>query len=158
MADEKNAARARKVYRDLCAALDRRKWHYKTDESKLVVAFGVNGEDIPMDFIIVVDEKRQLIRCSSPLPFKFSENKRMEGAIVTCIASNGLADGSFDYDLATGQIAFRLTATFRDSDIGDSLFQYLIECACAVVDCYNDRFLDVNNGKMSLDQFIQAEG
>ena len=86
MADEKKMELAKQVYQTMCDAIDRRNWRYGKDEEKLLVHFGVNGDDIPMQFILIVDADRQLIRVMSQLPFKMSEDKRMEGAIATCVA------------------------------------------------------------------------
>lgn len=154
MAEENKKILAKEVYNTLCGAIERREWNYEKDEEKLVVHFGVSGDDIPMQFILVVDEERQLIRLMSPMPFNMSEDKRMEGAIATCVASFGMADGSFDYDLAEGRIVFRMTASFRESVIGEGLFQYMISCACAMVDEYNDKFLAIDKGIMSINDFI----
>ena len=127
------------------------------DEEKLLVHFGVSGDDIPMQFILVVDAERQLVRLMSPMPYKMSEGKRMEGAIATCAASYGMADGSFDYDLSDGEIVFRMTASFRESLIGEGLLQYMISCSCAMVDKYNDQFLAIDKGLMSITDFIAKE-
>ncbi len=154
MVDEKKMELAKQVYQTLCDAIERREWSFGKDEEKLLVHFGVNGDDIPMQFILIVDAERQLIRVMSPLPFKMSESKRMEGAIATCAASFGMADGSFDYDLSDGTIVFRMTASFRESLIGEGLFQYLISCSCAMVDKYNDQFLALDKGIMSITDFI----
>lgn len=91
------------------------------------------------------------------MPFKMAEDKRMEGAIVTCVANFGMVDGSFDYDVADGTIVFRMTASFRESVIGDGLFQYMISCSCAMVDAYNDKFLAINKGILSVEDFIAKE-
>ena len=155
MSEIKNLEQAKATFETLCKALDNHEWHYKRDAEELVVYFGVNGDDIPMQFMLVVDEKRQLIRLISPMPFNMSEGKRMEGAIATCVASYGMADGSFDYDLADGRIVFRMTASFRESVIGEGLFQYMISCACAMVDKYNDKFLAIDKGILSIDDFIK---
>lgn len=154
MAEEKKIALAKQVYKTLCDAIDRREWHYEKEEDKLIVHFAVNGDDIPMHFILIVDADRQLIRLMSPMPYKMSEAKRMEGAIATCVASYGMADGSFDYDLADGTIVFRMTTSFRESLIGEGLFQYMISCSCAMVDNYNDQFLAIDKGLMSITDFI----
>ena len=154
MADEKKMELAKQVYQTMCDAIDRRNWRYGKDEEKLLVHFGVNGDDIPMQFTLIVDADRQLIRVMSQLPFKMSEDKRMEGAIATCVASYGMADGSFDYDLSNGAIVFRMTASFRDSVIGEGLFQYLISCSCAMVDKFNDQFLAIDKGLLSIGDFI----
>lgn len=158
MIDEKKLELAKQVYATLCAAIDKREWNYQKDEEELVAYFGVNGDDIPMQFILVVDAERQLIRVMSPLPFKMSEAKRMEGAIATCVASYGMADGNFDYDMSDGTIVFRMTASFRESLIGEGLFQYLISCSCAMVDEYNDQFLAIDKDLISITDFLAKRG
>lgn len=154
MVDEKKMELAKQVYQTLCDAIERREWNFGKDEEKLLVHFGVSGDDIPMQFILIVDAERQLIRLMSPMPFKMSESKRMEGAIATCAASFGMADGSFDYDLSDGTIVFRMTASFRESLIGEGLFLYLISCSYVMVDKYNDQFLALDKGVMSITDFI----
>lgn len=157
MIDDKKIELAKKVYQTLCEAIERREWKFGKDEDKLLVHFGVSGDDIPMQFILVVDAERQLIRLMSPLPFKFSEDKRMEGAIATCAATYGMADGSFDYDLSDGTIVFRLTASFRESVIGEGLFQYMISLSCVMVDKYNDQFLAIDKGELDISEFVAKE-
>ena len=147
-------AHVKKVYQTLCEAIENRGWRFEKDEEELLVHFGVNGEDIPMKFILVVDAERQLIRLMSPLPFKMSEGKRVEGAVAACAASYGMADGSFDYDMSDGTVVFRMTASFRESFIGEGLFQYLLSCSCAMVEKYNDQFLALDKGLMSIEDFV----
>lgn len=157
MADEKKLAQAKTVYDTLCGAIERRNWHYSKDEERLLVHFTVSGEDIPMNFLMIVDADRQLVRVLSPMPFKMPEDKRMEGAIATCVASYGLRDGSFDYDISDGTIAFRMTQSYRESEIGDGLLQYMISFTCTVVDVYNDKFLAIGKGMMSISDFISSK-
>ena len=151
---EGNERAARAVYEDMCAALEKRRWKHQRSDDDLVITFGVSGDDLPMDFILAVDAERQLLRVLSRLPFKVPENKRMEIAIATCAASYRLADGSFDFDLATGDIVFRQTASFRESRIGDGLFEYLVEVPGIIVDKYNDKFFAISKGMMSIDDFL----
>lgn len=146
--------RAKEVYEKLCAAIEDRDWKYEKKEEDLVVVFSVSGEDIPMHFVIKVDANRSLVRVTSPLMFHMPEEKRVDGAIASCAASFGLADGSFDYDISDGSIAFRMTATYRDSEISEKMLQYMISCACHVVDLYNDRFLMLSLGKIDVDAFL----
>lgn len=157
MMDENKIILAKQVYQTLCEAIERRGWSFEKDEERLLVHFGVRGDDIPIQLVLVVDVKRQLISVLSPLPFKMSEEKRMEGAIAACAASYGMIDGSFDYDIFDGSITFRMTASFMESIIGEGLFQYLISCCCAMVDKYNDRFLALDKGSISITDFIANE-
>lgn len=156
MADVNKQVLAKDVYESLCMAMERRGWHFERDDERLIIHFGVSGEDIPMKFILIVDAERQMIRLMSPMPFKFAEDRRMEGAIAACVASFGMADGSFDYDISDGSMVFRMTACYRESLIGEGLFHYMIECSCAMVDKYNDQFLAISKGLMSINDFIMA--
>ncbi len=155
MADEMKIALAKQVYEMLCQALDDRGWSYDKEDERQLVHFGVGGDDLPMKIIASVDTERQLVRVMSPLPFNMSEGKRIEGAIATCAASYGMVDGSFDYDLSDGQILFRMTASFRESEIGPDLLLYLIDCSCAMVDKYNEQFFAIDKGFLSITDFLE---
>ena len=157
MADENKMALAKIVYADLCTALDHRNWNYTKHEDDLVVTFAVSGEDIPMEFVLIVDAERQLLRVLSKLPFVVPEDKRMDLALATCYATNRFVDGSFDYDITTGTIFFRMTASFRESRIGEGLFAYLIDCSCYTIDKYNDKFLAISKGVLSIDDFLTQQ-
>lgn len=156
MSEVNKGERAKEVYEALCASIENRGWHYSKEEALLLVHFGVSGEDIPMQFIIVVDENRQLVRLMSRLPFNMEEDKRIEGAIATCAATNKLANGCFDYDIQKGSITFRMTASYRESDISDGLFRYMINCSAQTVDEYNDKFFAISKGLLSISDFLDS--
>lgn len=153
MADEK-LERAQKVYETLCATLDKHEWHYQKNEERLSIECGAQGEDLPMEITIRVDAERQLIMLLSHLPFIISEDKRLDVAIATSIANNGLVDGSFDFDITDGHMFFRMTSSFIESDIGSELFTYMLMVSCHTIDEYNDRFLMLGKGMMSIQDFI----
>lgn len=157
MADAIKMAAAQKVYATVCAALDERGWTYDRDDEHLVVRTGAKTEDLPVHHVFMVDAERQFLRVASPIPLEMAEDKRAEGAIVTSVATMGLPDGNFDYNLQTGRIAFRITACFRGSEIGKGLVHYFIDRTNAVVDHYNDRFEAVNSGKMSVADFVALD-
>ena len=157
MAEEKMIS-ALRVYQTICDVLDNRDWHYDKDEEELLVHFQVSGDDVPIRIILVVDAKRSTVRLLSPMPFKMSEGKRVEGALACCIASYGLVDGNFDYNLVDGSINFRMCVSFiGDSEIGTGLIEYLIDCACVTVDKYNDQFLLINKDILSISDFMAKE-
>ena len=123
----------------------------------MVVTFTSAGDDIPMEFVVFIDTDRQLVRMLSRLPFKFPEDNRVNGAVATSYINYKLADGSFDYDYSTGEVTFRLTATFIDSLISEDLLLYMVACACYTVDEYNDKLLMVAKGMLPIDQFISED-
>lgn len=150
--------KAVEVFAELCAAIEARNWKYEKEQETLTVRFGVTGEDMLMKFIIKVDEQRQLIRVLSPLTSVFPEEKRLEGAVAACAMTYPLADGVFDYDIRTGVMWFRQSASFRESKIGNGLLQYMISYTCAAVDMYNDRIDALVKGKLSLRDFLESIG
>lgn len=146
---------AKKVYDKLCGLLDSKKLKYNKDDDELVVHMRISGDDLPMEFIIVIDEDRQLLRLMSPLPFDVAEDKRMEVAIATCAATNKIVEGCFDYDISDGSISFRMTASFIDSDIGEDLFMYMVAYSTTIVDEYNDKFFAIGKGLMSISDYLE---
>ena len=88
------------------------------------------------------------------LPFNMSEDKRVEGSIAVNLANYKFADGNFDYNIGEGKISWRMTATFRESLIGMELIRYMILCSCHTIDAYNDQFLAISEGKMTLQEFV----
>lgn len=157
MTDEKKLKNARTVFNSLCGMLDEKNFHYEIHEEDLVVTFGMQGEDIPMNFVINVDAKRDLIRVLSRLPFEFAEDKRVDAAIATCQINYRLADGSFDFNYKTGDVTFRMTSSYKDSLISMEVFEYLIAVASFTIDEYNDKLLMLSKGMMSVEEFFKRK-
>ena len=156
MADNKQLMYAKSTYRTLCKTLDNMGWSYQRNDAEFKVTFSVNGDDISMNLLVIIDADRQLIRLLSLLPFKMNEDKLIDGAVATCAINFILSDGSFDFDISEGHIMFRMTNTFRDSIIGEELVKFMISVACFTVDKYNDKLSDLNYGTLSLDEFLEA--
>lgn len=154
MADEVKMKAAQETYKTLLKAIELNGWKCRQNDERLAITFGVNGDDLHMDFIIRIDADRQLVCLLSKLPFNFQRSKLMDGAIVTSIANYALADGSFDYDILKGDVYFRMTTSYRASVISHEALMYLVNCAAYTVDKFNDQFLMVNDGTMSTEDFI----
>ena len=154
MADATKMKQAKTVYETFCKALDARKWKYEDHPEDRVITVSYMGEDIPMNFVVFIDEDRQLVRMLSRLPFTFAEDHRVDGAVATSYINFKLADGSFDYDYFTGEVIFRLTATFIESLVSEELLFYMVACSCYTVDKYNDKLLMVAKGMLPVDRFI----
>ncbi|MBQ7364695.1 MAG: YbjN domain-containing protein [Clostridia bacterium] len=148
---------AREVYKMLINTIKDMGWSYE-ELANMQIRFAAQGNDIPMSFRMTVNEGKQTIVLYSLLPLNFDEDKRLLGALASCSANYRLADGSFDYDITDGAIFFRMTANYRDSEITNALMAYMIECSCRTVDRYNDKFLMLSRGIMTLDEFNKEIG
>ncbi len=157
MANEVNMYKARQVFDTLIRMLDHLDWNYEKDEEKLVVTSGVASDDFPVEFIVTVRPQQQVVQFLSRLPFRMPEDKRVDGAIAVCVANYGLIDGSFDYDVTDGEILYRLTSSYRESTLGEELFEYMIVCASSTVDKYNDKFFMIAKDMMTVQQFIEQD-
>lgn len=157
MEKEKLLQQAQTVYETICKSLDSKDWKYERHDDNLTIVSGAQGEDLPMRMIIVVNPDAQVVSLFSPMPFNISEEKRVDAAIAVCVANYGLINGSFDYDLNDGEIRFRLVTSFRESTLSEELFMYMVLVTAKTVDDYNDKFLMVSKGMMSIKQFMEWE-
>lgn len=157
MAEQKDLLQAQKVFATFCAAMDADDWNYKKDEEKLRIECGARGDDLPIELNISVDADRQLLMVLSQMPVVTPEDKRLDVAVAVSVVNNQLVNGYFDYDVKSGKMFFRMVNTIRDSVIGKELCAYMLYVSCKTVDEYNDKFLMLAKGILSLEQFLAAE-
>ena len=157
MADEKVMKQAQSVYETICKTLASRDWNFTRHDDKLMINCGARGEDLPMDIFIIVNPQAQVVSLISPMPFKIGEDKRVDAALAVCVANYGLVNGTFGYDLADGEIRFRIVSSFRESILSEELFNYMVLVAASTIDDYNDKFLMVSKGMLTIQQFIEWE-
>ncbi len=155
MSEQNKAQQAKKVYNTLCRSLDSHDWHYTKNEEKLSIECKVQGEDLPIDIVIKIIEKNSLVTLLSHMPFVVQENKRLEMAVAISAINNLLVDGCFDYDVKSGNIFFRMTHSFLDSQIDDAAFSYMFLCSCGTIDEYNDKLLMLTKGMISMEKFLK---
>ena len=154
---EINMTKAKEVYRTLLKMLDAKKFKYERHDEDLLIKSGIRGEDLPVEFLMVVMPKNEVVQFISPMPFNIAEDKRVEAAVAVAIANYGLINGSFDFDLSDGEIRFRLTSSYRDSTLGKDLFEYMMMVGASTVDNYNDKFLMLSKGIITVEQFMEQE-
>lgn len=151
MTDNKKAL---DVYNMIINVLNDKKWKYEADNDALKVEFTVVGEDLPMKVRVYVDGDKELVTLMSSMGFNFPAEKLIEGAIVTSTINYLLRDGSFDFDISDGEVLFRLTTGFMDSLISEDTLQFMIDLSLFTIDKYNDMFMELAKGYMSLEEFF----
>ncbi|MGN1372499.1 MAG: YbjN domain-containing protein [Candidatus Coproplasma sp.] len=148
-------AQAKKVYSTMVRALNAKNWKFIEKAEDLTIVSSCSGEDITMNFIIKIDAKREVIKFISSMPFNIVEDKRVDAAIAVCVANYGLVNGSFDFDINDGEIRFRLSTSYCGCEVGEGFFMDMMGTALTTTDRYNDKFLMLGNGQMTLQQFIE---
>ena len=92
----------------------------------------------------------------SHLPFVIPEDKRMEMAIAVGAVNFALSDGCFDYNIASGQLFFRMTNAFMDCVLSEEVFEYMLFVSCRIIDEYNDKFFMISKDLLPIDQFLST--
>lgn len=139
MADKNEMISANRVYGSLLNIVRKNKYDFDDDEEIMTVNFDVKREASFIPFTITIDAERQLIRLYSPLDVQIDENNRFEACVNICKCSCELDMGSFDYDLYSGSIEFRMATSFNGSLISDNQIENMISYTCGVVKKYTDR-------------------
>jgi len=155
MSDSVDVKKAQTIFETLCKYLDENEWKYEKKEDEFQIECSVQGEDFPIEISIRVDPSRMLILVISHLPFVIKEEKRLDVAVAISAINDMLIDGCFDYNITSGNIFFRMSNSFIDSEIGGELFHYLIACSCHTIDEYNDKLLMLGKGMISVEQFLE---
>ena len=148
---------ASKVYNDLCTHLTACGWKYDRHDDDKVITLTMNGDDLPMEMVLAVREKQEVIQLISPIRPKAPEDKRIDAAVAVNVANYGIVCGSFDYDVSDGEIRWRATLPYRDAAITKDQVNFLVMVSATTIDKYNDKFLMLNKGMMTLEQFIASE-
>lgn len=156
MAGQSFSAQSLSVYRAICSHFDGRNWTYNAQEDELKIALTVRGDDLPIDLNIRILDDRKLVLLLSHLPFIIPEDKRVEVAIAVSIVNDLFVDGSFDFDFTDGHMFFRMTTSFMESAISDEVIRYIINVSAGMIDKFNDKFLMMSKGMLSLEQFMDS--
>ncbi|MBR4035985.1 MAG: hypothetical protein IKJ05_04545 [Oscillospiraceae bacterium] len=155
MSEKQFSANVKMTYDNVCHALDKIGLPYNKFEQDLAVTSSVYGEDMLIDFIMAVDNENNLVKFLSRLPFIVTEEKRFDMAIAICTINNKLADGCFDYNIASGDIIFRLSYCFKDSVLNVNVFEQMFYTGIRTVDHYNIKLFNFSEGNIELADFIR---
>ncbi len=148
---------ASKVYNDLCTHLTACGWKYTRHDDDKVITLNMRGDDLPIEMILSVREKPQVVSLFAPIRPKAPEDKRIDAAVAVNVANYGIIFGSFDYDISGGDIRWRAVLPYCNTDITKEQIEYLVMVSATTIDKYNDKFLMLNKGMMTLEQFIASE-
>lgn len=144
----------------LISMLEHRRLKYTVEEqsdSRTHIRIRFTGNDLPMTLHIILRADRQIVSVLSAMPFVIREEKRSDAAFAVIAANRGLIDGSFDLNMQSGELCFRLTSAFMGTVLSEELFSYLMFVSAETVDRFNDRFAALNDGTLSLTDFLAAD-
>lgn len=157
MTEEKELELAKRVFEDMCQAMDKQEWRYDRHDEDLVVTIRMQGKDLPVGLILRVNAAAQVVSVYSVLPVKVPDEKLVDVAVAVCIANDGMINGGFDLDMNKKQIVWRLCTTYRGSLLGSEAYAYMVVASTGTVDKYNERFMMLAEDRIDLKKFMELE-
>ena len=149
---------AETVYNTIIRHLDGAGLKYKVMDGRdgdYMINFTMKGKDLPMEFFIVVDVKRELIMIKSPDFTSFPAEKIGDAAKAVCAINYAIADGSYALDVKDGHLMWTMTSSYAGSLISEEVIHYMIAISIITVDKFNDMFMMLNMGILDIDTFIE---
>ena len=145
------------VFNTVCRVLDSKSLKYTADKEKLLVFLSARGEDLPINLFFRVDDDRNMLTVHSILDTEVTSDKRVEFAVAINMANLSLVNGTFDFDIESGRIVYRMSHPYLNGTVSDAIVDYLTMCSFSTVDEYNDSFLMLNKGMIDIAKFIELE-
>ena len=157
MADENKDAVAQRTYDALCEYCDGKGYSYdkneNEDEKWINISF-TDDEGNNLRFVFTVDFSRNLIRVLNFLPISVEEDKKTDFAVGINEINEKLRIGWFDFGYEQGNITYNLCNSFSQSMLGEEFFEYLFEYSLNVNGYFLDRFIGLNSGMFSLEDWL----
>ena len=139
----------------ICKALDEIEYQYDTDLDNLRIKFGYITEEEDRLFVnFFIKEDQQLITLYICPDYDIQRNKRLDVAIATSVMNYDLYDGSFDLNIETGKIMFRMTTNFWDSLLSTEVIKQMLTVGVDLTESRYKVLRDINDGRLNIKDFL----
>lgn len=157
MVNENMLKCAKENFSTFCKTLDELEIHYEKNENNFSIHCVVQVDNLPIIIDVTVDSERQLVLLVSHFSFVTPEDKRVGMTLAVSSVNNMLVHGSFDFDIKSGHMFFRMANSFYESKLGYDAFKYIVFCSCQTINEYSNDFLKLSNGSLSLEEFLKQK-
>lgn len=155
MSEIKITPQAKEAFDTVCRYFDKKNWSYEKEEEDLFISLRVKGDEMPITVNFAVDAERQILRVTSPLPFKVNEEKVGEITFALTAVANSIYNGWFIHDIEKGTLVFRAMAPFMGSTVSEEMVEYMLNIAYYTVNNLNDSFHSLSTGMITIEQFFE---
>ncbi len=122
----------------LCSVLERNEIKYDVRD-KGDIACIVNGSDGDISLLFRTDCSKMLVTLYAPLADGVPPFLTCDVSLAVCMMNGRLSDGTVCYDVHSGTVYLRLTASFYNSGPTEFTYEYLLSTAAEIVDEYRPR-------------------
>jgi hypothetical protein len=151
-------ANTRRNFEQTCLILNNIGYKYQIlreddEKAEYAVNFIIQGEDLPMGFIVEFSAFPENMLIFSPIPVSIPEEKKVEVALAIITANHRRKFGEFDFDIVKGSIMFKLSTCLINNAVTESMFTVLLHLAVQVVDAFNEKFVMLVKDLITIDGF-----
>lgn len=120
------AVKSISAYRCLCRVLERNEITHECDEKNFCVRCMVSGRETDFRFAFLIEPSKMLISLYAPIDIDVSDISVSDLSFALCMINDGLSDGHFCLDRKNMGVYFKITASFYNSFISESIFEYML--------------------------------
>lgn len=131
-------------FETLCNMLERNDIEYSRNDERIAVHCTVAGRDIPIHLMFAIHPYKMLVTLYALMPITVEPHKAADMGIAVCLANKSLADGCFVYDIDDGSMFFKMTTSYRDSEVSEENFEYMLSTAADIVDEYYPKLMHIS--------------
>lgn len=143
-----------RAFETVCSAIEELGLKCDIDEDEMRIHLEVAGEDMPINIMFFVHPDREIVRMISPMPYIVPKERRLDMAVALTFVNTRLINGSYDLDMKTGNLRFRLVESYAGSELGTEAIKYLIIITNMTEDDYNDKLIMLNKNIINLKKFV----
>lgn len=119
----------------LCRVLKRNEIDYSLSDNNCVRC-SINVRDSEISFVFSVDPSKMLVTLYSRMLSNVPREMSTDAALAICMINHSLSDGAICFDIHEGMIYFKMTSSFYDSGLNDSVCEYMLSVAADTVENY----------------------
>lgn len=128
--------KSQKAYQTLCRVLERNEILYECDEKNMCIKCSVSGRDRDMNIYFVIEPPKMLLTVYVPIDVGESWKNVSDLALALCVINDTLSDGHFGFDRRNMEVYFKITSSFYDTWLNDSVCEYMLSAAAENADEY----------------------
>ncbi len=142
----------RSIAADIENVLSRRGIAFVYDESGLIGHGRATVQGVSIPLAVGIDPTELILSICFSLPVRFTKEDEGVGALAVCRLNADLTAGCFD--LHKGEVSFRSSIFFRDSQISSTALLDMLELCISATQVYLTPLCRLANGEISLQRFI----
>ncbi len=146
---------AKMIFDTVCEALTDKEVMFMKLEEENAVTFGFAGDNVPVDIALFANAHTDVLTLVSRLKFTVCEEKRIDFAVAVADLNYKMVIGSFDFNFKDGYISFRITNSYRGTNISKEVVHVMVGNAYNTVDKIAPLLSQLNNGEIQLDQLLK---